>query len=864
MYQLPCSVRIKLIVNPFYTMKTCYLLVGLCLFTCTLSAQTSLSGIPNEYANMVSQNECENSITITNSDVFVPGMGILILQSSGADINLSDNSSYGTINTLNGAGQYEYNQIVSINGAALSLAYELIHNYDVAHTQVIGFQIHENASIDGLVFPQEFDGVAGGVVVIEVTNTLTINADIDVSGLGFEGGATTTPLVNNCSVITNANGYVYDASNWRGAPKGKGIANLTNTATSGRGAPANGGGGGNDHNSGGGGGALLTTGGQGGTNEEPSFFGCDGNFPGLGGRALPNTESLLFLGGGGGSGHTNNNAVSGGSGGGIIILKATTIIANGGRILANGENGQSTIGDGGSGGGAGGMIVLLADDLVGNLNISARGGSGGSVDNGNIDRCFGPGGGGSGGVFRHNTSQMADLDGGIAGLSFNSTDCADSTNGAQAGTDGISSNLTNLAQGERFAAPMIVNLPDDTLVCPDDIVILEVELDSDHATYQWQYLDQMSGNWVDLMESAIASGTQTNILEVQISDPVDGLFRLQITPTNNCFPVFFSSAIDVQVVGTTNANPTYSLIGNTANFAANVNANVNNVEWIFGFDESSTELNPIYTFPGPGTYSVLLIYGNDCESATISLEVVIANPIFAAIGASSLMGCAPLMVLFEDQSVGEVANRSWSFPGGSPATSNSASPLVTFNEVGMYEVMLSVDNGVNSSNSSITITTLAPPVPVFTVSSDGLTITLNNQSTNATGYLWNFGDGNTSTLENPSHTYTLAGIYEVSLNASNTNCGVALSQTITVFVTSTVEQMVFLPALFPNPGTDQLYISDAVGSTLQIWNSSGQKTGTYQIETAEQILNTSAFPTGLYLLQFERQGQIRIERWLKI
>ena len=55
----------------------------------------------------------------------------------------------------------------------------------------------------------------------------------------------------------------------------------------------------------------------------------------------------------------------------------------------------------------------------------------------------------------------------------------------------------------------------------------------------------------------------------------------------------------------------------------------------------------------------------------------------------------------------------------------------------------------------------------FTSSADGLTITFVNASLNATDFMWDFGDGNTSEDENPSHTYDLAGSYEVTLTASN-------------------------------------------------------------------------------------------------
>lgn len=844
-------------------MKSFYVFLSLLFPVCSLFSQNSLSGTPNVYANLIAQNECENSITVTNADVFVPGMGILLLQSTGAAISLGNNTSYGSIDDLNGCGQYEYNRIIGINGTELILAFTMLHNYDVAHMQVVGFQIYENASIDGPIFSPAFT-TTGGIVIIEVENTLTINADINASGQGFEGGTTLAPLDNDCSVFTNANNYAYDANDWRGAPKGKGIAMLSGTATSGRGAPANGGGGGNDHNSGGGGGALLSEGGQGGTNEEPSFFGCNGNFPGLGGNALPNDEALLFMGGGGGSGHANNSALTGGAGGGIIIIKASTIVANGGSIIADGINGQDILGDGGSGGGAGGAVIIVADQVNGELTVSARGGNGGTVDNGDADRCFGPGGGGSGGVFRHNTNLAADLQGGTAGLSINSTDCADGTNGAQNGGAGMSSTLANLAQGEVFAAPMIISISNDTLVCSGELVTLTAAMNSLNASFQWQYFDPDNSNWVDVMETTSTSGSLSNILEVQLTEQLEGLYRLEVTPDNTCFPSFTSSEINLQLVGEIMANPTFDLTANTVNFEANVNSNVNAVEWIFGFDDTSTELNPVYTFAGPGTYSVSLIYENECESETITFDVVIADPIFAGISVSSSMGCVPLTVLFEDQSTGNIVNRNWVFPGGNPANSSAGSPLVVFNEVGTYEVTLTVDNGVNSSSSNITIMALAPPQPAFTISTDGLTIMLDNQSVNASTYTWDFGDDNTSTAESPTHTYTTPGVYEVTLNASNSSCGVALSQSISVFITNTTDLITFTPSLYPNPGKDELFVSNAAGSNLQIWNSNGQLLYRTSIDTDQQLLHLNELPKGLFLLQFEKDGLLYNKRWIKM
>ena len=68
-----------------------------------------------------------------------------------------------------------------------------------------------------------------------------------------------------------------------------------------------------------------------------------------------------------------------------------------------------------------------------------------------------------------------------------------------------------------------------------------------------------------------------------------------------------------------------------------------------------------------------------------------------------------------------------------------------------------------------------PPIPGnkpsvnFTTEVSGLTVTFTNTTTGATSYLWDFGDGATSTAQNPVHTYATDGIYTVQLTGTNIN-----------------------------------------------------------------------------------------------
>ncbi|MES1214678.1 MAG: T9SS type A sorting domain-containing protein, partial [Bacteroidota bacterium] len=266
----------------------------------------------------------------------------------------------------------------------------------------------------------------GGIIAISVAADLTLNAPVYADAAGYKGGAA---ILSTGGFCVPATAYSYNPNSTNpqnGASKGEGVAILAGNINGGRGAPANGGGGGNYHNNGGGGGANLSTGGiSGGTS---SFVGCTGNYQGLAGKALSSWNGIkIFAGGGGGAGHFNNNipSLGGGNGGGIIFIMANNLIGNGYKITANGQTGGSNVSDGASGGGAGGTIIMdIANTYSGSAIIQANGGKGGNENDGlSSGRCYGAGGGGSGGVIYFSGSTPAvtiNTNGGNAGLEISS------------------------------------------------------------------------------------------------------------------------------------------------------------------------------------------------------------------------------------------------------------------------------------------------------------------------------------------------------------------------------------------------------------------------------------------------------------
>jgi hypothetical protein len=445
------------------------LLAGI-LYTSAGSFAQSISGIVNSYYRVTGVNVVPNSVTVSSGAGLSPGVKVLIIQMKGAAINQTNSSSFGNINAIGSAGNYEFNYVCGVAGNNILLQYELMQTYDPnGYVQLITVPTYNSVTIADTVRAAPWDAASGtgGIVAIEATSTIFLNSAIDVSGRGFAGGAImsyptptydciwTTDIINYFLSVPPSPSLYYT-----GGPKGEGIAHFMTNGEYGRGKQANGGGGGNNHNAGGAGGGNYGAGGNGGRRSNEGTFNCHGANPGVGGLGLSTygyslANNKIFMGGGGGTGHMNNNrGTPGGNGGGIIILTANTITAGGGKLMSNGNrpfwalnyDDYTAEGDGAGGGGAGGTIIINANTISGAITAEAIGaaGSGSSLFQPTpVNDCTGPGGGGAGGVVWIRPAAAGTLTTNVAGgangtvsMLSNIAACRGLANGATAGAAG--------------------------------------------------------------------------------------------------------------------------------------------------------------------------------------------------------------------------------------------------------------------------------------------------------------------------------------------------------------------------------------------------------------------------------------------
>ena len=162
-------------------------------------------------------------------------------------------------------------------------------------------------------------------------------------------------------------------------------------------------------------------------------------------------------------------------------------------------------------------------------------------------------------------------------------------------------------------------------------------------------------------------------------------------------------------------------------------------------------------------------------------KIAISQAPVANFSADKVSGCSPLTVKFTDLSTNIPTSWVWDFGNGQ--LSSLQNPTVNFSTPGTYTVKLIARNtsGIDEEEKINYITVFPSPAASFraniTTACVPATIQFTDQSTSPpnggtiTSWSWNFGDGGTSTSQNPSHQYTAAGFYTVSLLiTSSTGC----------------------------------------------------------------------------------------------
>jgi PKD repeat protein len=319
-------------------------------------------------------------------------------------------------------------------------------------------------------------------------------------------------------------------------------------------------------------------------------------------------------------------------------------------------------------------------------------------------------------------------------------------------------------------------------------------------------------------------GNTSSLVEPTHTFTSPGVFPVELTVDNGCG--FDSMVINITVY----PEPVVDFIfndsiceGDVVNFV-NTSPGTTGQVWQFGTGDSSLLNNPSYVYNTAGTYMVYLTAYADttgCPGYDSSLVTVLPRPT-STFTPSALDGCVPLTVNFTNTGAG-ADYASWTFGDGN--SSAIISPTHTFTTPGTYTVCL-VNTSINtcvSDTTCIQIVVHPKPVSAFTpVITDtcGLPLTVDfiNQSSGAISYFWDFSNGSTSLLNNPTTMYQDTGIHVIGMIAINQyNCADTSYQAIRAFE-NPVADFTYTPAHGCEPPLPVSFTNTSLYYNSSLWD----------------------------------------------
>ncbi|MGC9361430.1 MAG: PKD domain-containing protein [Candidatus Syntrophosphaera sp.] len=352
-----------------------------------------------------------------------------------------------------------------------------------------------------------------------------------------------------------------------------------------------------------------------------------------------------------------------------------------------------------------------------------------------------------------------------------------------------------------------------------------ISLSSPAATDGFVGKMSSSGTWLDVTQTGGSGDDCGNGIALDDSGNIytcgdfSGSAQFgSYTLTSSGFTDVYSAKIGNSSVSLTLTSPNGGELwytGSTHQITWNSN-NISGVLLDFSLNNGSN-WNPITTSlidASPGTYNwtipnvnttqalvrIRVPGTNDVYDVSDNVFTIMDEPIppVADFSADVTSGYEPLAVHFTDESVagcGTITSWSWNFGDG--GTSTQQNPQHTYQNAGVYDVTLTVTNSSSLSDDLvrhdyITVLEVNSPEAAFTANVTSGTAPLTVQFTDLsipgsggiTDWFWRFGDGGTSTQQNPQHTYQSAGIYDVRLTVTNS---FDLTSTVTHYDYITVE-----------------------------------------------------------------------------
>ncbi len=315
-------------------------------------------------------------------------------------------------------------------------------------------------------------------------------------------------------------------------------------------------------------------------------------------------------------------------------------------------------------------------------------------------------------------------------------------------------------------APADFEISPDTVICKGQSIQLEA---SGGIEYLWSPSTGLNDSTI---ANPIATPTETTTYTLTTRNA--GGCTQELTTTITVLPELLPS-FTFTIADPCSVNPVVSLTNTTQNATSHF--------WDFGNGQTSTAINPPSPTYEAGTYIIKLVSTNDIcnDKDSVTQEIIIAPVVFTFSGDTTI--CSGQSVLLN-----ATGGNSYEW---SPATGLSnptiGNPIASPTETTTYTVKAIGRNGCEEERQ-ITVRVGEEIIPNFDIVQSNLcnqfpTVSIVNNTIGATSYLWDFGNGQTSTAQNLTNiSYDSAGNYRIKLITRNVGCSDSLIKELDYFI----------------------------------------------------------------------------------
>ncbi len=275
--------------------------------------------------------------------------------------------------------------------------------------------------------------------------------------------------------------------------------------------------------------------------------------------------------------------------------------------------------------------------------------------------------------------------------------------------------------------------------------------------------------------------------------------------------------------------------------------------WDFGDGATSTEKDPVHSYIN-GTYKVCHAVINNCGSDTTCKMITVScsEPVSRFFYTINLFD-----VQFTDSSSsGHLISRFWDF--GDSTHSSDPNPNHTYPGAGIYNACLTVIDscGINMSCQEIDLyLPLALKITITQSQSNDLLTQFMDETIGTTFWTWTFGDGDSSSEQNPSHIYKPYGSYQVCLTAGDQDHRGVRCDNFILSVNPSLHTKT--PAIiYPNPSEGKLYLrfyKTYSNTKLQIFDQTGKQTIVQNLPSTDPMnlvsIDLTGLPKGVWFIQ---------------